>query len=91
MAQVYTYGSPYIGNAAFTADFDRRISDCWHIVHEPVPKTGKFVCLFRKPGHRVIINQAGEMAVSPNPLEIRLQVTCRGGIVCAGPCSNHMS
>ena len=50
--QVYTFGCPYIGNAAFKRDYESRLRDTWHLVHDcdPVPTTGKFFWLFKRPG-----------------------------------------
>ncbi|KAK9804602.1 hypothetical protein WJX73_006415 [Symbiochloris irregularis] len=73
--QVVTFGCPYIGNTAFKSDYERRVRDTWHVIHEtdPVPTSGKIFSLSKRPGQRVIVNGAGEMAVQPNPLEIRMQ------------------
>jgi hypothetical protein len=38
-----------------------------------VPKTGKFVFLFKRAGARVIIDKRGTLVVRPSPLELNLQ------------------
>ena len=50
--QVYIFGAPYLSNAAFSHDYNTRLPDTWHCVHEadPVPRTGKFFGLFKRPG-----------------------------------------
>ncbi|KAK9810817.1 hypothetical protein WJX73_009654 [Symbiochloris irregularis] len=72
---IVTFGCPYVGNAAFRNDYNARLPDTWHLVHDgdPVPRTGKLFGLFKRPGKQVLVNQAGEMAVNPNSLEIHLQ------------------
>ena len=44
-------------------------------------RTGKFGC-YKRPGQRVFLDQAGQLKVRPNPLELQLQVC-----VCSRP--NH--
>ena len=39
---------------------------------DPVPRAGKFWFLFKRPGHRVIINLRGEMLVRPSALELQV-------------------
>ena len=50
--QVYTYGAPYPGNHAFAKSYERVCPNTWHLVHDrdPVPRSGKFFCLFKRPG-----------------------------------------
>ena len=52
ISQVLTYGCPYIGNEAFAREYQALVPNTWHVVEEkdPVPRTGKFVCLFKRPG-----------------------------------------
>ncbi|KAK9804066.1 hypothetical protein WJX73_001449 [Symbiochloris irregularis] len=72
--QVYTYGAPYPGNHSFCRSYEAVCPDTWHIVNDrdPVPRSGKFFCLFKRPGNRVRINRRGEMIVRPNPLEMQV-------------------
>ena len=44
-------------------------------------RAGKFFVLFKRPGHRVIINAWGDMLVRPSFMEISTQ---RAGIGAAG-------
>ncbi|KAK9799340.1 hypothetical protein WJX73_007370 [Symbiochloris irregularis] len=77
--QVYTYGAPYPGNHAFCRSYDAVCPDTWHIVNDrdPVPRSGKFLCLFKRPGHRVRINRQGEMIVRPSALEMQVAAASR--------------
>ena len=36
---------------------------------------GKFVSLYKRPGQRVVMNAAGDIAVRPNTVEVRSVVT----------------
>ncbi|KAK9801989.1 hypothetical protein WJX73_007271 [Symbiochloris irregularis] len=77
--QVVTFGCPYPGNYAFCREYDALIPNTWHVINkrDPVPRAGKFVCLFKRPGHRVLINLKGELVVRPNALELQLQRSTR--------------
>ncbi|KAK9788444.1 hypothetical protein WJX73_010754 [Symbiochloris irregularis] len=78
--QVYTFGCPYVGNHTFAHFYEARVRDTWHIIHNQdiVPRVGKFFFLFKRPGHRVLVDLKGQMIVRPVPLELQLR---RGGNV----------
>ena len=40
--QLYTYGSPYPGNRAFSREFNALLPDTWHVIHVN-PKPGKLL------------------------------------------------
>ena len=85
-----TFGCPYPGNRAFAQDYQALVRDSWHVVEErdPVPRAGKFWGLFKRPGHRVLINRRGELVVRPNALE--LQVPARPPGLWSANVSNAM-
>ncbi|KAK9788600.1 hypothetical protein WJX73_000156 [Symbiochloris irregularis] len=74
--QVYTIGCPYLGNHQFAADYAAHVPDTWHIMNErdTVTRVGKFLFLFKRPGHRVIFTAMGDMLVRPSPLELKVQL-----------------
>ena len=57
-------------------------------LQDMVARAGKFVVLFKRPGHRVIINSRGDMLVRPSFMEISTQ---RAGLGAAreGLCVLH--
>ena len=38
-----------------------------------MPRSGKFISMFKRGGHRVIINTLGDLIVRPSPLEASLR------------------
>ena len=42
-------------------------------VQDAVPRSGKFLVLFKLGGHRVVINRMGDLVVRPSPLEASLR------------------
>ena len=40
---------------------------------DAVPRSGKFITLFKRGGHRVIMNTMGDLLVRPSPLEASLR------------------
>ncbi|KAK9829664.1 hypothetical protein WJX72_007213 [[Myrmecia] bisecta] len=77
----YTYGAPRTGNHSFAKDLKTVIPDTWHIINDQdaIPRTGKLVCLYKMPGHRVIINLKGDLVVRPSMLEATLRMRFGGG------------
>lgn len=57
--------------------------DTWHIINDQdvVAKAPKFLVLYKRAGHRVIINRLGDMIVRPSFIEI----TTRNGSACFWP------
>ncbi len=57
--------------------------DTWHIINDQdvVAKAPKFLVLYKRAGHRVIINRLGDMIVRPSFIEI----TMRNGSACFIP------
>lgn len=53
-----------------------------------MPRVGKFVNLFRRPGQRVIVDYQGDIVVRPSPHEVQLRSGALRGIpYLAAPCS----
>ncbi|BDA48303.1 probable lipase at C-terminar half [Coccomyxa sp. Obi] len=73
--QVYTFGAPRPGNRAFKREYDQLVPDTWHIINDAdaVPRVGKFVALFARPGQRVIVDYRGDVVVRPSPHEIHIR------------------
>ncbi|KAF8063676.1 TIC20-V [Scenedesmus sp. PABB004] len=71
---VYTYGAPRAGNRAFAAEYGRACPDTWHVINDQdtVPRGGKLISAYKRNGHRVVVNRAGDMVVRPTPLESSL-------------------
>ena len=40
-----------------------------HVLQDAVVRSGKFVILYKRPGHRVLINAAGDLIVRPSYVE----------------------
>ncbi|KAK9788602.1 hypothetical protein WJX73_002360 [Symbiochloris irregularis] len=74
--QVYTIGCPYLGNHEFARAYSALVPDTWHIMNErdTVTRVGKFLFLFKRPGHRVVVSESGDMLVRPSPLELKVQL-----------------
>ena len=51
----------------------------WPPAQDAVPRSGKFIHLFKRGGNRVIINTLGDLIVRPSPLEASLRQTPAGG------------
>ena len=69
------------------------VPDTFHVINDQdaVPRSGKFIALYKRGGHRVIINSVGDMIVRPTSIEAsmrQLPAVAGGGIVVA---SRHMN
>jgi len=42
------------------------------LTQDAVVHRGKFVSLYKRPGQRVVINAAGDIAVRPDTVEVRM-------------------
>ncbi len=42
-------------------------------MQDAVPRVGKFVALFARPGQRVIVDYRGDVVVRPSPHEIHIR------------------
>ncbi|KAK9823875.1 hypothetical protein WJX72_006114 [[Myrmecia] bisecta] len=73
---VTTFGAPRTGNHAFAREYILAIPDTWHIINDrdAVARMGKFACLYKRPGHRVVINKQGDMLVRPSAIEQRIEL-----------------
>ena len=53
-------------------------------VQDAVPRSGKFLVLFKLGGHRVVINRMGDLVVRPSPLEASLRQIPAGAALWLG-------
>lgn len=67
----YTFGAPRTGNHAWVHASDAAVRDSWHVINQDdaVTRAGKFWALYKRAGHRVLINSRGDMVVRPSSLE----------------------
>ncbi|KAK9817768.1 hypothetical protein WJX72_001918 [[Myrmecia] bisecta] len=67
----YAYGAPRTGNHAFARLYNMAVPDTWHVINgqDAVAQEGKFLVLYKRPGHRVIINIRGDLIVRPTLVE----------------------
>ncbi|KAK9902044.1 hypothetical protein WJX75_002353 [Coccomyxa subellipsoidea] len=71
----YTFGAPRVGNHAFAREFNNVAPDTWHIINDQdvVAKAPKFLVLYKRAGHRTVINRMGDMIVRPSFIEITMR------------------
>ncbi|KAK9807450.1 hypothetical protein WJX73_008432 [Symbiochloris irregularis] len=71
----YTFGAPRTGNHTFAREYENLVPDTWHLINDQdaVPRSGKFMFVFKRGGHRVIINAQGDMIVRPLSIEASLR------------------
>jgi len=71
----YTFGAPRTGNHAFAYDYNDKVPDTWNVINDQdtVPRAGKFVIMYKRPGQRVLINSDGDMIVRPSFIEAAVQ------------------
>ncbi|KAL6766611.1 hypothetical protein ACKKBG_A36690 [Auxenochlorella protothecoides x Auxenochlorella symbiontica] len=67
----YTFGAPRTGNHAFAKLFASVVPDTWHIINsdDTVTRAGKFFFLYKRGGHRAMINPRGDLLVRPPYVE----------------------
>jgi len=46
------------------------------LTQDAVVHRGKFVSLYKRPGQRVVINAAGDIAVRPDTVEVLTVMSC---------------
>ena len=56
-------------------EYEALIPDTWHVVNDAdiIPRVGKFLRMYKRPGQRVIIDRRGSLVVRPSPLELHLR------------------
>jgi hypothetical protein len=47
-------------------------------VQDAVPRTGKFMFLYKRPGQRVFLSPRADLVVRPSPLELRVHLISGG-------------
>ena len=59
------------------------VPDTWHIINDQdlVTRILKFFGMYKRHGHRVIVNSRGDMVVRPSMFELSMQQAMRGGAV----------
>ncbi|KAL4431080.1 hypothetical protein ABPG75_006336 [Micractinium tetrahymenae] len=69
--QVYCFGAPRTGNHAHARMYNKAVRQTWHVVNneDVVVKNGKFIVLYKRAGHRVLINSLGDLVVRPTHAE----------------------
>jgi len=72
---LYTFGAPRTGNHAFARDIAAKVPNTWNVINDQdtVPRNGKFIALYKRPGQRVLINSDGDMIVRPSFIEAAVQ------------------
>lgn len=60
--QCYSFGCPYVGNHLFAQHCEASVRDTWHIVNDRdiIPRSGKFLFLFKRPGCACLFWQSAE-------------------------------
>ena len=69
---VYTFGQPRVGNRAFSVDYDAKIVKHFSVIHDQDPIVRIPKGSYKRNGHRVIVNQKGDLIISPNELEMHV-------------------
>ena len=67
-----TFGAPRPGNHAFAHNFRRYVPDAWDIFHadDAVSQSGKFIFMYKRAAHTVIVSKRGELIVRPTYAEM---------------------
>ena len=70
-------------------EYENLVPETWHVVNDAdiIPRVGKFVRLYKRPGARVIIDRKGSIVVRPSALELHL----RPSAIQHFPCSMGLS
>ena len=70
--QVYTFGAPQVGNHAFARLYKAAVPSTWDVVNDRdvVPKATKWLRVYKRSGHRVIITNMGDIIVRPTWMEL---------------------
>eukprot|EP00892_Ulva_mutabilis_P004928 jgi/Ulvmu1/2807/UM142_0005.1 len=68
---VYTFGCPRIGNHALAEEVEELVPDTWHVINDQdvVTRGMKLLGVYKRAGHRVIINRRGDLIVRPSHFE----------------------
>lgn len=56
-------------------EYEDLVPETWHVVNDAdmIPRFGKFVRLYKRPGARVIVDRKGSIVVRPTALELHLR------------------
>lgn len=69
---VYTFGQPRVGNRAFSVEYDSLIVKHFSVIHDQDPVVRVPKGDYKRNGHRCIVNQKGDVIVSPTELEMHV-------------------
>lgn len=69
---VYTFGQPRVGNRAFSIDYDNKIRKHFSVIHDQDPVVRVPKGNYKRNGHRCIVNQKGDVIISPTELEMHV-------------------
>ena len=74
------------GNHSFAHHYKKMVPDSWDLINDQdaISRWGKFLTVYKRPGHRVIINHAGDLIVRPSFVEASYQRKQFGEL--SGPC-----
>ena len=63
------------GNHGFARQYLKIVPDSWDLINDQdaISRWGKFLTVYKRPGHRVIINHAGDLIVRPSFVEASYQ------------------
>ena len=67
----YTYGCPRLGNHALARLYKEWVPDGWDLVHtnDVIARNGKFLRLYKRAAHRVVVSPGGDLIVRPSLAE----------------------
>lgn len=71
----YTYGAPRVGNHKFAALYKQAVPDTWDVANDQdvVPKSSKWMRIYKRTGERVIISKHGDILVRPSFIEMTIK------------------
>ncbi|EFN56581.1 hypothetical protein CHLNCDRAFT_144281 [Chlorella variabilis] len=69
--RVYTFGAPRPGNHAFARDYLATVPHSFDVIHcdDAVTRGGKFLFLYKRAAHRVVLSPTGDLIVRPSLIE----------------------
>ncbi|KAL4429984.1 hypothetical protein ABPG77_004354 [Micractinium sp. CCAP 211/92] len=68
---VYTFGCPREGNHAFARDYGSAVPHSFDVIHadDTVTRNGKFLVLYKRSAHRVVLSPTGDLIIRPTLIE----------------------
>ncbi|PSC75484.1 alpha beta-hydrolase [Micractinium conductrix] len=67
----YTFGAPRPGNHAFARDYRATVPNSFDVIHadDTITRNGKFLVLYKRAAHRVVLSPSGDLLVRPSLIE----------------------